>query len=95
MCLVLVQVSERNFNNTSLKVVGRNVYTRGWLAPAQNNSGDNYAKHTGSDGLVDDRLANVAGSEDGGGFDVIPLLAGEGIDAGMHDINYFDYTIIL
>lgn len=37
-------------------------------------------EHTGSNSLVHDCLANVAVGEDGRGFDIVPLLAGEGID---------------
>jgi len=36
--------------------------------------------NVGSDGLVDDSLANITVSEDGRGLDVVPFLAGEGVD---------------
>jgi len=35
---------------------------------------------TGASGAVDNDLADVADLEDGGGLDVVPVLAGEGVN---------------
>lgn len=47
-----------------------------------------YNAHTGSNSLVYNCLSNVAVGEDCRGFDVVPLLAGEGIDTmGVYEME--------